>query len=64
MTSIEWDPKSGEFLKKLQKITANRIFRKIDNEVKVNVERYLETIVNKKGHKIRVGNYRLFVDYH
>ena len=64
MTSIEWDPKAREFLRKLQKVTANRIFRKIDNEVKNNAKRYLETLVGREGHKIRVGDYRLFVDYY
>ena len=64
MASIEWDPKAGEFLKRLQKVTASRIFRKIDEEVKNNVKRYLETLVGMDGYKIRVGDYRLFVDYY
>lgn len=64
MTSIEWDPKAREFLRKLPKGTARRIYKKVDIQVKVNVERFLETIVNIKGYKIRVGDYRLFVDYY
>ncbi len=35
-----------------------------DIEVRENVERYLEPLVNLKGSKIRVGDYRLFVDYY
>ena len=64
MTSIEWDPKSNEFLEKLPKFIAQRIFKKVDNDVKNNVTRFLETLVNLDGYKIRVGDYRLFVDYY
>ena len=55
MTSIEWDPKSKEFLEKLPKFIAQRIFKKVDNDVKNNVTRFLETLVNLDGYKIRVG---------
>ena len=63
MTSIEWDPQAREFLRKLPPEIAKRIFRKIDQKVGLNAERYLETLVNFDGYKIRVGDYRLFVDY-
>ena len=63
MTSIEWDPKARDFIRKLPKEIAERIFRKIDVEVKDKPERYLETLVDIKGYKIRIGKYRLFVDY-
>ena len=64
MTSIVWDPKAREFLDKLPIEISKRIFKKIDIEVKENVERYLEPLVNLEGSKIRVGDHRLFVDYH
>ena len=64
MTSVDWDPKAREFLRKLPKEIASRIFSKIDKEVRLNVERYLETLVNIEGFKLRVGDYRLFVDYY
>lgn len=64
MSSVEWDPKAREFLRKLQKQTANRIYRKVDNEIRHNVNRYLESLVDKDYKKIRVGDYRLFVDYY
>ena len=32
--------------------------------MKNNVTRFLETLVNLDGYKIRVGDYRLFVDYY
>ena len=63
MTDIDWDPKAREFLRKLPKDIAKRIFNKVDKEVKENVERFLERLVNIEGYKIRIGDYRLFVDY-
>ena len=64
MTSIIWDPKARDFLKKLPKDVSNRIFKKIDTEINENVERYLKSLIDIEGHKIRIGNYRLFVDYY
>ncbi len=63
MAIIEWDTQARDFLRKLPKEIAQRIFHKIDIEVKMNVEHYLETLVDRNGYKIRVGEYRLFVDY-
>ena len=31
MTSIDWDPKAREFLRKLPRNIANRIFNKVDH---------------------------------
>lgn len=63
MLLIIWDPKAREFLRKLPKNISQRIFRKVDSGVKENVERFLRPLINKEICKIRVGNYRLFVDY-
>ena len=64
MTFIEWDPKARDFLRKLHRDVAERIFTKFEKEIKPNVERHLETLANVEGYKIRVGDYRLFVDYY
>ena len=64
MTSIEWDPKAEEFLDKLPKNISLRIVNKVDAEIKSNIRRFLETLVNREGYKLRVGDYRLFVDYY
>jgi len=64
MVSIIWDPKAREFLRKLPQDISKRIFRKVDDEIRKNVERYLKSLVDIEGHKIRVGDYRLFVDYY
>ena len=63
MTSVEWDPKARNFLRKLPKNISQRIFNKVDREVFKDVVRFLETLVNFEGYKIRIGDYRLFVDY-
>ncbi len=35
MSSVEWDPKAREFLRKLPKQIAKRIYRKVDNEINI-----------------------------
>lgn len=63
MTEIKWDNKARKFLRKLPHEVASRIFRKT-RSVKADIRRYLETLVGKDIYKIRVGDYRLFVDYY
>ena len=58
---IVWDTKSLKILDKLPKEYAARIVKRID-EAKENPERYTETLVDFEGYKIRVGDYRVFVD--
>ncbi len=64
MTEIVWDTKARDFLRKLPRDISKRIFNKIDIEIRQNVERYLKTLVGKDYYKIRVGDYRIFVDYY
>jgi len=63
MTVITWDPKAREFLRKLDKHLATRIYSAVDEKISKDVTRYLETIKGYDFYKIRVGDYRLFVDY-
>ena len=63
MTTVQWDPKVRDFMRKLPKEVARRIYRKIDKEVILNPQRYLETLAARDEDKIRVGDYRLFVTY-
>ena len=63
MNSIEWDPKARDFLRKLQKDTAKRIFEKVDCDIKNNIVHYLKSLVGTSAKKIRIGDHRLFVDY-
>ena len=63
MASIIWDPKARDFLRKLPKEISTRIFNKVENEIKENIKRFLKRLIDIKGYKIRIGDYRLFVDY-
>ena len=64
MTDIIWDPKARDFLRKLDKHIANRIYITVEDRISNNVERYLESLKGYDFLKIRVGDYRLFVDYY
>ena len=57
---IIWYKKSLNFLRKMNKLESERIVRKI-KAIKNNPERYIFFLVN--NNKIRIGDYRLFVDY-
>lgn len=59
--TIRWDPIARKFLRKLPKEIASRIVRKVD-AVKENLEHHLESLVGRKDYKLRIGDYRLFVD--
>lgn len=59
MTFIIWDLKAREFLRKLQKEVAKRIFNKVDKKIRNNIERYLERLVKINAYKIRIGHISL-----
>lgn len=59
---IIWFENAINFLEKLDEHLAERITKKID-EIKLNPEKYIFSLVNKNYSKIRVGVYRLFVNY-
>lgn len=63
MTSVEWDSDARDFLRKLPKGISHRIFEKIDKKIRYDVGHYLEPLVGIDAKKIRIGDYRLFVDY-
>lgn len=63
MTQISWDPKARDFLRKMPKDDSRRIVKKVDKEIKSNVKRHLHSLVGENVSKIRIGKYRLFVDY-
>ncbi len=59
--AIKWRSKALVELRKLPKISANRIVKKIDS-AKDNPHHFLEKLVNDRGYKIRGGDYRAIVD--
>ena len=60
---IIWDPKARSFLRKLPVVIAKRIFAKVNKIANDNITRHLEPLVDIDGYKIRIGDYRLFVNY-
>lgn len=62
MIVVQWTNSSLEFLSKLDRKDSERIVKKID-EIKESPLRYIKGLVNKDFGKIRIGDYRLFVDY-
>ncbi len=62
MIKIAWFKKALNFLRKLDAVESKRIVKKIDY-IKEFPERYIFSLVQNENNKIRIGNYRLFVDY-
>ncbi len=59
---VKWNKNSLDFLDKLDKKDAERIVRKID-QIKENPLRYIRGLINNDFGKIRIGDYRVFVDF-
>ena len=62
MSFVEWAKNSLDFLDKLDKKDSERIVKKI-NEIKGNPLRFIRGLINKDFGKIKIGDYRLFVDF-
>jgi len=58
---VLWSPKAVKFLEKLPRDIAVRIREKID-DVREEPNRYVEKLVGKNDYRIRVGDYRIFVE--
>ena len=61
MYTINFDPEAIDFLKKIEKNTAKRIWNKILS-TKENPHRYFERLVGRTDYKLRVGDYRIIAD--
>lgn len=59
--SLIIDEKAMDFLEKLPKLVAQRIFKKIQ-ETKDNPHRYFIRLSNRKDYKLRIGDYRVIAD--
>lgn len=59
--SIEWAKQPKEFLKKIGKSDAKRIYNKIGAIID-NPMRYVGALTCINGHKLRVGDYRIIVE--
>ncbi|MBS3123125.1 type II toxin-antitoxin system RelE/ParE family toxin [Candidatus Woesearchaeota archaeon] len=58
---IIWDDKCRDILRKIHPDDAKRIVKKVNSTVD-DPNHYLESLVEIKSYKLRVGDYRLLVD--
>ncbi len=59
--SVEWHPKTRDFLRKLLKPLASRIFKKVKS-IKEDPFHFLEHYEGEKVYKLRIGDYRILID--
>lgn len=58
---LVWSPRSKKMLKKLENKQIIRIIKKME-KVAISPYDFLEKIGGEEGYKVRVGDYRVFVD--
>lgn len=63
MTQIMWGPEAQDFVDKLPTHIRDRILKKMGKDIRADPKRYIEHLEGKDFGKIRIGDYRLFVDY-
>ena len=63
MIQVTWDPQAQDYLDKLDNSTRDQILKKFAKDILSNPKRYIEHLEGATYGKIRVGDYRLFVDY-
>lgn len=61
MFEIRWNKKTRNFLRKLDKNISERIVKKVDS-LKENPSRFLDRITGINCFKLRIGDYRVFID--
>lgn len=59
---IIWYKEALAFLRKIESNVSQRIIKKV-KEIEINPKRYITPLLNMDLLKIRVGDYRLFVNY-
>ncbi|PIN74163.1 addiction module toxin RelE [Candidatus Woesearchaeota archaeon CG10_big_fil_rev_8_21_14_0_10_45_16] len=58
---VIWDDKARNFLRKIHKDDAKRIVKKV-NSIVDDPRHYLETLVEIKSYKLRIGDFRALID--
>lgn len=61
MYSVEFSKKAENQLYKLPKEIQNRIIRTLER-IKIRPQNFVEKLVGEPGYKLRVGDYRIFLD--
>ena len=61
MYSVEFSKKAESQLYKLSRDVQERIIKTLER-IKIRPQDYLEKLVGEPGYKLRVGDYRVFLD--
>lgn len=59
--AIRWDANARETLRKLERVDAQRIIKKVD-EARLNPHHFLEPLTELQGYRLRAGDYRVIID--
>ena len=59
--SITFSEQAAQFIRKLDKSQRERIFAVLER-IKIRPEDFVEKLVGESGYKLRIGDYRLFLD--
>lgn len=62
MTDVELSSRAAEQLEALEAETAERIVRKLDDVV-FKPDHFLKRLSNSPYHRLRVGDYRIIIDW-
>jgi len=61
MYEILFTKKAEKFLDKLDNSSRERIIKTIER-IRIRPEHFVEKLIGKEGYKLRVGDYRIFLD--
>lgn len=58
---VIFSPKAEQELKKLDRMVQERIIKVLER-IRIRPESFVEKLVGEEGYKLRVGDYRLYLD--
>jgi mRNA interferase RelE/StbE len=61
MYEVKLNKKSKKFLDKLRKEEQKQIINKLER-IRINPKSYLIKLINEKSYKLKIGDFRLFID--
>ncbi len=59
--AISFSEQAANFIRKLDKSQRERIFAVLER-IKIRPEDFVEKLIGESGYKLRIGDYRLFLD--
>ncbi len=61
MYSLEFSKKAVSFLDKLDNFEREQILNGLE-KIRIRPEHFIEKLVGEQGYKLRIGNFRVFID--